>query len=124
MFPAAPCPAPKFPDSPPGPGAPTRRALALAGLAMLGALVAQIPLRGDMLGLMVAVVGSLSVGIVLPRPESCPGLALSWGALAYALPLVLTLADPGAPLGAALTLGAVGCWVMLARVLALRAPDD
>lgn len=87
-----------------------RGAAALMFLAMLAGLAALVPVRGDLLGLMTGIGGSLAVALILPEPERRPALALGWSALAFALPVTLVTAGPGLPGGALMALAAVAGW--------------
>lgn len=93
---------------------PGRGAVALLLLALLASLAAAMPPRGETLGLMCGIAGSLAVGLIVPGPERRPLLALAWSALAFALPVTLTLARPDLPLAMALAMGAAGLWSILA----------
>ncbi|MCB1388558.1 MAG: hypothetical protein KDK12_05335 [Rhodobacteraceae bacterium] len=102
---------------------PGRGAAALIALSLLAGLAAMVPVRGDLLGLMTGIGGALAVAIVLPHPERRPLLALSWGALAFALPVALVLIRPGLPLGMSLTAGAAGLWTILGLAACRALPD-
>jgi len=102
---------------------PGRGAAALLLLALLAGLAAAMPPRGETLGLLCGVTGSLAVGLVVPGPERRPLLALSWSALAFALPVTLVLARPDLPLAVALAMGAAGFWSILAFAARSRLPS-
>lgn len=112
---------PEGPDDTPA-DTPGRGALALMLLAALAGTATLVPVRGDLLGLLAGVAGSLAVALVLPHPERRPFLALGWSAIAFALPVALVLTRPGLPLGLSLAMGAAGVWTILALAALRRMP--
>ena len=115
-------PHPNTPHPPLDPPSPGRGALALIALAMLAGVTTLVPVKGDLLGLLTGVGGSLAVALVLPHPERRPYLALSWSAIAFVLPVVLVTARPGLPLGTSLAIGAAGIWTILSLAALRRLP--
>ena len=91
----------------------TRGGLALLSLAVIASVAVQVPMRGELLALFTAIAGSLAVGWVVPCPERRPILAVVWSALAFALPVLLALANPTLPLALTLSIGSVGVWVLV-----------
>ena len=114
-------PQPRATAPPPSPVG--RGAVALIVLALLAGVASQMPYRGDVLGILTGVAGSLAVSGIIAQPERRPFLSLSWSAMGFALPVTLTLAHPGLALGLSLTLGAVGLWVILALAARRRLPN-
>jgi hypothetical protein len=100
-----------------------RGTLALLSLAILAGVCTQVPLRGDTMGLLMGVAGSLSVAAIVRHPERHPFLALSWSALAFSLPVAVTLAKPALALGLSLTLGSVGLWIIIALAVQRHLPQ-
>ncbi|WP_417586239.1 hypothetical protein [Pararhodobacter oceanensis] len=92
-----------------------RGTLALLILALLAGVAAQMPMRGDVLGLLAGVAGSLGVAGVITSPERRPLLAICWSALAFALPVTLTLADLGLAAGSVMTAAALVFWSLIAQ---------
>lgn len=91
----------------------SRGVLVLFGLALVAATAALVPVKGELLGLMAGILGTLALALVIPAPEQHPLLALGWIGLAFALPVSLVLMRPALPEAMALTLGASGLWAVL-----------